>query len=118
MGSGFTYPLEVVDNICRVAATKVRHGDTDLLIIVIKVDADVLLQFLPTPQRSVYRVLIDNPAVEQAVFWNLLTGCKKAALTSGGYFRLYFLCGIIQCEWADLRYKVIAIDVDRCHHQS
>lgn len=73
----FTYPLEVVDNICRVAATKVWHGYTDLLIIVVKVDADVLLQFLPAPQRSVYRVLIDNPAVEQAVFWDLLTGRKK-----------------------------------------
>lgn len=88
-----------MDNICRVAATEVWHGYTDLLVIVVKVDADVLLQFLPAPQRSVYRVLVDNPAVEQAIFRDLLTGREKAALTSDGYLGLYFLFVIknIQC---------------------
>lgn len=81
-------PLKVVDDISRVAASKVWHRYTDLLVVVVKVDADILLEFLSAPQRSVHRVLVDNPAVEQAVFWDLL------------------------------RYKVVAIDVDRGQHQS
>lgn len=81
-------PLKVVDDIGRIAATKTWHGYADLLIVVFKVDADIFLEFLPPPQRSVHRVLEDNPTVEQAVFWNLL------------------------------RYMVVAIDKDRCQHQS
>lgn len=60
----FTYPLKVVDNISGVAASKVWHRYTDLLVVVIKEDADILLEFLPAPQRSVHRVLVDNSAVE------------------------------------------------------
>lgn len=75
-----TYPLKVVDDISGVAASKVWHRYADLLVVVVKVDADVLLEFLPAPQRSVHRVLKDNPAVEQAVFWYLLTGRDRAEL--------------------------------------
>ncbi|KAG7229342.1 hypothetical protein INR49_013000, partial [Caranx melampygus] len=42
------------------------------------VDANILLKFLPPPQRSVDRVLIDNTAVEQAVFWDLLIERNRA----------------------------------------
>lgn len=58
------YPLEVMDDICRVTAPKMRHGNTDLLIVLLKVDAHVLLQFLASSQGSVHRVLVDDPAVE------------------------------------------------------
>lgn len=75
-----TYPLEVVDDVGRVAAPKVRHRDADLLVVVIKVDADVLLQLLPAPQRGVNGILVNDPAVEQAVFWNLLRGQNSCAL--------------------------------------
>lgn len=68
------YPLKVVDDVSRVAASKVGHGNADLLVVVLKVDADVLLQFLAAPQRRVKGILINDPAVEQAVFWNLLMG--------------------------------------------
>lgn len=81
-------PLKVMDDISGVTASKVWHRYTDLLVVVIKIDTNVLLEFLPTPQRSVHRVLIYNPAVEQAVFRDLL------------------------------RYKVMAIDKDRGEHQS
>lgn len=81
-------PLKVMDNISRVAATKVWHRYADLFIVVVKIDANILLEFLPPPQRSKHRVLVDNPAVEQAVFWDLL--------------------------W----YKVVTIDADRGQHQS
>lgn len=81
-------PLKVMDDVGRVAASKVRHRHADLFVVVIKVDADILLDFLPAPQRSEHRVLIDNPTVEQAVLWDLL------------------------------RYEVVAIDVDRGQHQS
>lgn len=81
-------PLKVVDDIGRIAATKTWHGYADLLVVVFKVDADVFLEFLPPPQRSIHRVLKDNPTMEQTVFWDLL------------------------------RYIVVAIDKDRRQHQS
>lgn len=49
-----TYPLKVVDNISRVAATKMWHRYTDLFVVFIEIDADVLLEFLPPSQRSVH----------------------------------------------------------------
>ena len=76
-----TYPLKVVDDVCRVTASKVWHGYADLLVVVVKVDADVLLQFLPAPQRSVHGVLVHDPAVEQAVFWDLLMGRDRARVS-------------------------------------
>lgn len=66
-----------MDDVSRVAASKVGHGNADLLVVVVKVDADVLLQFLAAPQRSVNGILVNDPAVEQAVFWNLLMGAKR-----------------------------------------
>lgn len=68
------YPLKVVDDVSRVAASEVGHGNADLLVVVVKVDADVLLQLLAAPQGGVNGILVDDPAVEQAVFWNLLGG--------------------------------------------
>lgn len=69
-----------MDDISRVAASKVWYRHADLLIVVIKVDANILLKFLPPPQRSVDRVLIDNAAMEQAVFWDLLMERNRAEL--------------------------------------
>lgn len=86
-----TYPLKVVDDISRVAASKVWHRYTDLLVVVVKVDADILLKFLPASQRSVHRVLIENPTVEQAVFWDLLMRRNRAELARDSYLRLFLL---------------------------
>ncbi len=88
----FTYPLKVVDDIGGVAASKMRHRHTDLLVVVVKVDADILLKLLP--QRSIHRVLVDNPAVEQAVFWDLLIGRNRAELACDSSFRLYLYFSI------------------------
>ena len=66
-----TYPLEVMDDVCGVAPSEVGHGHADLLVVVIQVDAHVLLQLLSAVQGGVHRVLIQNPAVEQAVLRNL-----------------------------------------------
>lgn len=64
-----------MDDVGRVAASEVRHGDADLLVVVVEVDANVLLQLvLASPQRIVHGVLVDNPAVEEAVFRSLLLG--------------------------------------------
>lgn len=52
--NAFTYPLKVVNNISRVTSTKVWYRYTDLFIVLVKVDADVLLKFLPPPQRSIH----------------------------------------------------------------
>lgn len=90
-----TYPLKVVDDISRIAATKTWHGYADLLVVVFKVDADVFLEFLPPPQRSIHRVLKDNPTMEQTVFWDLLMGCNRAVSACDVYFQLcdfYPLC--------------------------
>lgn len=75
-----TYPLKVVDDVSGVAASEVWHGDADLLVVVLQVDAHVLLQLLPAPQRSVHRVLVHHPAVEQAVLGDLLMGRGRAGL--------------------------------------
>lgn len=61
-----------MDDICWVTATKMRHRDADLLIVLLKVDAHVLFQFLASSHGSIHRVLVDDPAVEQAVLWDLL----------------------------------------------
>lgn len=42
-------PLEVVDDISGVAASEMWHRYADLFIVVVKVDADILLEFLPPP---------------------------------------------------------------------
>lgn len=97
-----TYPLKVVDDISGVTASKVWHRYTNLLVVVVKVDADILLEFLPAPQRSVHGVFKDNPAVEQAVFWDLLMGRNRAELASDSYFILiFFTLWLINnlCSW-------------------
>lgn len=38
-----TYPLKVMDNVSGVAASEVWHGYTDLLVVVVQVDANILL---------------------------------------------------------------------------
>lgn len=65
------HPVEVVDYISRVAASKVRHGHSDLLIVIRQVDANVFFQLLTPTQRGVYRVLIKHPAVEKVLLWDL-----------------------------------------------
>lgn len=67
-----SYPVKVVDYISGVTASKVRHRNTDLLVVIVEVNANIFLEFMSAPQRSVHRVLVDDPAVEQAVFWDLL----------------------------------------------
>lgn len=44
-----TYPLKIMDDICGVAASKVWHRYADLFIVVVKIDTDVLLEFLSAP---------------------------------------------------------------------
>ena len=80
-----------MDDIGGITASKVWHGYADLFIVVVKVDADVLLELMPAPQRSVHRVLVDNPTVEQAVLWDLLMGCDGDELAWVNSF-LYILC--------------------------
>lgn len=73
--------MKVMDDISRVAASKVWNGHADLLVVVIEIDANVLLKLLlPSPQRIVQRILVDNPAVEEAVFRSLLLEGKAAQL--------------------------------------
>lgn len=36
------HPVKVVNDISRVTASKIRHRDADLLVVVFQVDADVL----------------------------------------------------------------------------
>lgn len=61
------YSVEVMNYVSRVAASKVRHGHADLLIVVLQVDANILLQLLVPTQRRIRRVFIENPAVEQVL---------------------------------------------------
>lgn len=63
--------MEVVDYISRVAASKVRHGHSDLLIVISQVDANVFLQLLTPTQGGVHGVFIKHPAVEKVLLWDL-----------------------------------------------
>lgn len=60
-----------MDYIGGVAASKVRHGHSDLLIVVGQVDADIFLQLLTPTQRGIHRVFIQHPAVEQVLLRDL-----------------------------------------------
>lgn len=87
-----------MDDVSRVAASEVGHGNADLLVVVIKVDADVLLQLLAAPQRGVNGILVDDPAVEQAVFWNLLGGQNISWLAWDSCGRCYQLVDSREAE--------------------
>lgn len=67
------HSVEIMDYISRVTSSKVRHGHSDLLVVVGQVDADILLQLLTATQRSVHRVFIQHPAVKQVLLWDLHT---------------------------------------------
>lgn len=69
--------MEVVDDISRVAAPEVRHGHGDLLVVVAQVDADIFLQLLTPAQRSVRRVLVKHPAVEQVLLRDLQHNAQR-----------------------------------------
>jgi len=87
------HSVEVVDYVSGVAASEVRHGHRDLLVVVAQVDAHVLLQLLAAAQRSVGRVLVENPAVEQVLLGDLHTNTRLAA----EYSRHTFL--LLVCEF-------------------
>lgn len=95
-----TYPVKVVDDIGGVTASEVWHRYTDLLVVVVKIDANILLDLLAAPHRSEHRVFVDNPAVEQAVFWDLLMGRNRAELESDSYFKFLYLCSLNFCATA------------------
>lgn len=57
-------PVEVMDDVGRVAASEVWDGDGDLLVVVSQINTHVLLQLLTAAQRGVHGVLIQHPAVE------------------------------------------------------
>lgn len=65
------HPVEIMDYISRVTPSKVRHGHSDLLVIVRKVDADIFLQLLASTEGSVDGVFKENPAVKQVLLWHL-----------------------------------------------
>lgn len=71
------HSVEVVDDISRVAAPEVRHGHGDLLVVVAQVDADIFLQLLTPAQRSVRRVLVKHPAVEQVLLRDLQHNAQR-----------------------------------------
>lgn len=73
------HSVEVVDYISGVAASKVRHGHSDLLVVVSQVDADIFLQLLTPTQRGIHRVFIEHPAVEQVLLRDLHTCTHESA---------------------------------------
>lgn len=45
------YSLEIMDDICRIAPSKPGHWDVDLLVVLFKVDLDVLMQLQLPSER-------------------------------------------------------------------
>lgn len=39
------YSLEIMDDICRVAPSKLGHRDIDLLVVLLDVNLDIFVQF-------------------------------------------------------------------------
>lgn len=65
------HSVEVMDYISGVAASEVRHGHSNLLIVVSQVNADIFLQLLTPTERGIHRVFVKHPAVEQVLLWDL-----------------------------------------------
>lgn len=61
------YSLEIVDDICRVAPSKLGHRDIDLLIVVLDVNLDIFVQFQLPLERRIQRVFIKDAAVKHAL---------------------------------------------------
>lgn len=59
--------LEVVDDICRVAPSELRHRDIDLLIVLLNVNLDVFMQLQLPLERRVQRVFVKDAAVKHAL---------------------------------------------------
>lgn len=72
--------MKVVDDVGGVAPTKVGHGDADLLVVVLQVDAHVLLQLLARMHRGVGGVFIENAALELVPLSNLPAGVQTAVI--------------------------------------
>lgn len=64
---GAPYSLEIVDDVCRVAPSKLGHWDVDLLIVLFNVDLDILVQLQLPSEGRVQRVFVQDPAVEHAL---------------------------------------------------
>lgn len=64
---GAPYSLEIVDDVCRVAPSKLGHWDIDLLVVLLDVDLDILVQLQLPFEGRVQRVFVQDPAVEHAL---------------------------------------------------
>lgn len=74
-----------MDDISGVTASKVRHGNSDLLVVVGQVDADIFLQLLAATQRGVHRVFIKDPAVEQVLLGDLHTNAPGVQIENTSF---------------------------------
>lgn len=60
-------PLEVVDDVGRVAAAELGHGHVDALVVLLQVDLHVLLQLHARAGLGGQGVLVEDAAVEEVV---------------------------------------------------
>lgn len=60
-------PLEVMDDVCRIAATKLGHRHIDALVVLVEVDFHVLFQLHLSPDLGGQGVLIQHTTAEEVI---------------------------------------------------
>lgn len=74
---GAPYSLEIVDDVRRVAPSKLGHWDIDLLVVVFNVDLDIFVQLQLPFEGRVQRVFVQDTTVEHALtgqLWGQIQG--------------------------------------------
>lgn len=95
------HPVEIMDYISRVAPSEVRYGDSDLLVVVREVDANILLQFLASSEWSVHGVFIKHPAVKQVLLWHLCNACTNIKIQINKLLQKNWFCNL---SWRNCRF--------------
>lgn len=76
---GAPYSLEIMDDVRRVAPSKLGHWDIDLFVVLFNVDLDILMQLQLPFEGRVQRVFVQDTAVEHTLTGKLW-GQVKARL--------------------------------------
>lgn len=66
-GPGQPHPLEVMDDVCRITATKLGHRHIDALVVLVEVDFHILFQLHLSPDLGGQGVLIQHTTAEEVI---------------------------------------------------
>uniref|UniRef100_A0A803XSK3 Uncharacterized protein n=1 Tax=Meleagris gallopavo TaxID=9103 RepID=A0A803XSK3_MELGA len=97
------YSLEIMDDIRRVAPSKLGHRDIDLLIVVLDVNLDIFMQFQLPSERRIQRA-VQNTPVEQPRLPSCWSDPRKQRMPRGISQRVSRKVNCLRvltfCSWA------------------